>query len=75
MKSKKKLLPILLLVFHLVQALNTAKGFVWSIISKTVVPFSNPRNFYALVNFDKAICNKAHFSKKSCRLSSAGPEI
>ena len=38
------------LVFHLVQAFGTAKGFVY-LITKS----NNSRNFYPLVNFDKAI--------------------
>ena len=56
------MIQILLLVFHLVEAFGTAKGFVDLITSKTIVSVSISRNFCAHVNFDKVVW--LHFLEK-----------
>ena len=53
--STNNIIPILLLVFHLMQAFGTAKGFVNLINKHKIVSISISRSFYALVNFNKAI--------------------
>ena len=44
-----------LLVFHLVQAFGTVKGFLKLITKTTIMSLSISRKFYAPVNFDEAI--------------------
>ena len=51
----EKMIPIFLLVFHLVQAFGTAKGFFNLKLSKTVASLSISWHFNAAMNFDKAI--------------------
>ena len=51
----KNMLPIPLLVFHLVQAFGTAKGFVNLMTKSNDSVFFNFKNFCAPVNFDKAV--------------------
>ena len=67
------MIPIPLLVFHLVQAFGTAKGFV-NLITKQNVPFSISRNFHAPMNLIKQYgCFKlVHFSKNRVVCSISG---
>ena len=52
---EKKTILIPLLIFHLVQAIYIAKGFVYWIAIKVIVSLSNSQSFYPPVDFDKAI--------------------
>ena len=49
------MIPIPLLVFRLIQAFGTAKGFVNMINNKTIVSLSFSLDFHTPVNSDKAI--------------------
>ena len=49
------MIPIPLLVFHFIQAFSAAKGLVNLIAKSNNCDFFNFTNFYAPVNFDKAI--------------------